>query len=253
MTFLRRPAGLRFGQGTDSGRVREKNEDCCAHHRQGGRHLLIVADGMGGEVGGHEASRTAVAAVRNAFARSPTAEPRRLLEQAIADANQACLARQQQRPELRGMGTTLEVVIVEGEQAWWAHVGDGRIYFLHDGLATQLTSDHTLVHRLVEDGLLAPEDAAEHPQRHVLSRVVGRKPDLEPDVAETPVPLHDGDAIVLCSDGLADQVRPDEIAWAVKTYNPGRACRRLIALANRRGGTDNVTVQVVCRGTRRRR
>lgn len=244
--------GLLFSNRSDTGRVREKNEDYLGYFREGERHLFVVADGMGGEVGGAEASHLAVAAAQAVFADRSDAPAPALLREIVAAANAACLERKQGEPALKGMGTTLELVLVEGARAWWGHVGDSRVYFVRAGRAEQLTEDHTLIQRLLRDGLIAPEEAAEHPQRHVLSRVVGHAADLEPDLSEQPIALAEGDALVLCSDGLADLVRPEEIGWLVENYGPQRACKRLVDLANERGGHDNITVQVVFHGAARR-
>lgn len=243
---------LLFSNRSHVGRVRQENEDYLGYFRSGGRHLFVVADGMGGEVGGKEASRGAVAAVQAIFEADPHREPLALLAHAMREANEHCLQLQEGYPELEGLGTTLEIVLVERDKAWWAHVGDSRIYHLRNGEARQLTRDHTLVRQMIEDGLLDREDATDHPRRHVLSRVVGHDAGLQPDLSSRPVHLNEGDSILLCSDGLTDVVNDDELAWIVDRYGPQRACERLVELANERGGNDNVTVQVVHRGQPRR-
>jgi serine/threonine protein phosphatase PrpC len=189
-----------------------------------------------------------VAQVRAVFEGSDGAAPPELLTGGIRAANEACLARQAEDPELAQMGTTIDLLLVEGDRAWWGHVGDSRIYRIADGRATRLTRDHTRVQQMVEDGFLTPAEAAEHPQRNVLSRVVGRERDCHADVTAEPVPVAVGDAFLLCSDGLTDVVTDEEIALVVSRSDPGRACRELIRLALSRGAPDNVTVQVVFRG-----
>jgi PPM family protein phosphatase len=239
---------LLFSNASDTGRVRSANEDAFAYVRVGERHLFVVADGMGGEKGGRVASTTAVAQVRAVFEGAEGTAPPEILADGIRAANEACLVRQAEDPELAQMGTTIDLLLVEGDRAWWGHVGDSRIYGIAEGRASRLTRDHTRVQQLVEDGFLDPAEAAEHPQRNVLSRVVGRERDCHPDVTPEPVPVAPGDAFLLCSDGLTDVVTDEEIGRIVSRCDPGRACRQLIRLALSRGAPDNVTVQVVFRG-----
>lgn len=245
----RDPLPLRFGRESDPGKVREKNEDDFGYFVGGDRRLLVVADGMGGEAGGQEASRTAVATARRLFeAEDGTTRPvRDLLEATVAEANAALLARQDVVPELKGMGTTLELLLIEGDRVSWAHVGDSRVYRVRGGVAERLTKDHTRVQQMLEGGLLSPEEAAEHPQRNVLSRAVGRAGNLSPDVV-VDEPILDGDSFLLCSDGLCDLVKDDEIAWFVDRCEPQDACHRLVRLALDRGGHDNTTVLVAYKG-----
>jgi protein phosphatase len=239
---------LLFSNASDPGKVRAANEDSFAYVRAGERHLFVVADGMGGEAGGRVASTTAVAQVRTVFEGADGEAAPELLAECIRAANNACLVRQAEDPELAQMGTTIDVLLVEGDHAWWGHVGDSRIYRVAEGRAIRLTRDHTRVQQMVEDGLLEPGEAAEHPQRNVLSRVVGRERECHPDVTAEPIQMVGGDAFMLCSDGLTDVVTDEEIASCVSRNDPGRACRELIRLALSRGAPDNVTVQVVYRG-----
>ncbi len=239
---------LLFGNATDIGRQRDRNEDFLGYFRSDNRHLFVVADGMGGEAGGREASTTAIRQVQHIFETNPQGTPQVLLTDCVCAANAACVEYQQREPSLRGMGTTMDLLFIENRNAWWAHVGDSRIYRIRDGRAEQITEDHTRINQMVRTGMLTAEDAAEHPDRNILSRVVGRDSDIVPDLSPGPVELLDGDAFVLCSDGLHDSVKPNEIAWIVDRYGPQRACKRLVDLANERGGHDNITVQVVYKG-----
>lgn len=252
MAGSRRELPLLFSNCTDVGKIREKNEDYLGYFRQGRRHLFVVADGMGGEAGGHQASRTAVGEVEAFFDDNSAMDPVELLRNCVRVANEGCVAIQDVHPEFKGMGTTLELLLVEGDLAWWAHVGDSRIYLIREGQARQLTVDHSRVQQMLEAGLITEEEAAEHPQRHVLSRVVGHSLDLEPDVTDAPFEMQIGDAFLLCSDGLCDLVSDDEMAWVVDRLGPQRACRRLVDIALERGGHDNTTVQVLFKGKAKR-
>jgi PPM family protein phosphatase len=236
---------LLFSNRSDVGRVRQVNEDYFGTFRSGDRQVFVVCDGMGGEAGGREASTTAVAAAQAVMERGASLRPLDIVRNSVEEAIQACDGRLAAQPELKGMGTTMDVLLVEGDRAWWAHIGDSRIYHIRDGKVTQLTKDHTLVQRMVDDGLLSAEDALEHPQRHVLNRVVGPGRTEPPDLSLVPLRLEKGDALVMCTDGLYDKVSASEIEWVVTRFGPERGCKRLIKLANERGGHDNITVQIV--------
>jgi len=243
-----RKNGILFGNASDTGKVREKNEDYFGQFIQGTRRLFAVADGMGGEAGGQEASRAAVMAVRAFFDQQSNLEPAQLLAGAVWEANRAVLELKQQHPELSSMGTTLELVLVDERKAWLAHVGDSRIYRFSGQNWEQLTRDHTRIQQMLDASLITPEEAADHPQRHVLSKVVGHQPDLEPDISSAHIELADGEALLMCSDGLSDLVSPAEMAWAINRYGPQRACQQMVRMANTRGGHDNATVQVIFAG-----
>ena len=251
---------LTYGQATHIGRVRQENQDACevfpeeaasgpdaADSASGAgqavqERLFVVADGMGGHAGGREASATAVAVI-GAAAFASTAEPAHRLRQAFAAANARIRASAQARPDLRGMGTTASALLLHGGCASLAHVGDSRIYRLNGAALERLTHDHSEVEELVRRGLLTPEQAERHPRRHVLVRSLGLAGEVRVDVAG-PFPLQAETAFVLCTDGLA-AVSAEEIERVVRSMPPEEACRRLVQLANERGGRDNVTVQVV--------
>ncbi len=248
MSLFRRQIPLLVSNHSDVGRVRETNEDYHLYCQIGSQRLFVVADGMGGASGGREASRTVVQAVHAVFQKGLGQTPRRLIARAMREANFACQSVKEERPELANMGATLDVVVVEENRAWWGHIGDGRIYHLHEDEATQVTRDHTLVQRMIDDGLITVEQAREHPKRHVLERVIGPASDIDPDICTMPIRLEEGDSLIMCTDGLYDAVSPKEMAWMSRQYGPQRACKRLVDLANQRGGHDNATVQIIHRG-----
>ncbi len=232
---------LRAGSATDAGIVRPNNEDSLLIAEP----LFAVADGMGGHAGGEVASTIAVEVLRAAFAGDPTVEG---LVQAVRLANEAVLDRATDEPGLRGMGTTLTALALveeDGEQRLaLVNVGDSRAYLLQRGELTQLTEDHSMVEELVREGQISPEEAAVHPQRHVVTRVLGMGPGVEPDVWQ--ILPYRGDRIMLCSDGLPNEVPEDEIATTLRREaDPDPAAARLVALARQHGGADNITVVVV--------
>lgn len=247
---------------SDTGRVRAQNEDVCyagALQGAGGLALtlLLVADGMGGAQAGEEASRlaseTAHQTLQAKVARyvpSEAEEWHQLLRSAVQAANEQVYTMAQSSSSRTGMGTTLTLLVVAGMQAHMAHVGDSRAYLCNasgvteDGAtALQLTSDHTLVARLVEIGQLSPEKARTHPQRNVIHRALGMQPSVDVDTSSQPLQV--GDALLLCSDGLTTHLEDSELARTVLAASgPDEACTRLIARANQQGGIDNISVVV---------
>lgn len=234
---------LRAAGRTDVGRRRRTNEDRFGADPSIG--LFLVADGMGGHTAGQVASGIAIdamlGAVREAAAGASLTER---LRAAVAVANEKIFRAATQRPELAGMGTTLVALLVQGGRAAVAHVGDSRVYRIRSGRIRQLTDDHSLVGELQRRGEISADAAREHPHRHVLTRALGVRTEAEPDLGE--LTLEPGDVFVLCSDGLTQQVRDDEIAKAVTgDLDLDVVCEGLVALANARGGDDNITTLLV--------
>ncbi len=234
---------LRAAARTDVGRRRRTNEDRFGSDPSLG--LFLVADGMGGHTAGQVASKIAIDAMQGAL-RTETGGASLIerLRSAVALANETIFRAAVAQPELAGMGTTLVALLVQGGRAAVAHVGDSRVYRVRGGRIRQLTDDHSLVGELQRRGEISADAAREHPHRHVLTRALGVRTVAEPDFGE--LTLEAGDVFLLCSDGLTHQVRDDELAKAV-TGEPDldAVCDRLVALANSRGGDDNITVLLV--------
>jgi serine/threonine protein phosphatase PrpC len=220
-------------------------------------HVAVVADGIGGTIGGKEASILAVEAVRRYLENHAHAESQfpNVLQSAVEYAHQQLITISQAAADLRAMGTTCTVAAVIGDRLYLAHVGDSRIYYIHRGKALQLTIDHTWAQEAVDAGVLTPEQARTHPNRHVLRRYLGIGESVEVDtrIRLTEIParaawiaqplyLAPGDCILLCTDGLSDLVEDHEIAEAVQRYGAQDAVDRLIQMARQRGGHDNITV-----------
>jgi protein phosphatase len=160
----------------------------------------------------------------------------------VEAANRTVYAESAAHPELSGMGTTCTAVVVRGSDAYIAHVGDSRAYLVRDGAIRQLTRDHSLVAQLVRDGQLTPEQAKVDPRRNVVTRSVGVGPHVEIDGQHEAGFLQPRDTLLLCSDGLHGVVADDELQAAASGPDLAQGCREAIALANRRGGPDNITV-----------
>ena len=233
---------LRSGSATDVGRRRQNNQDMVLESDI----IFAVADGMGGHQGGEVASLTAVEALRQAFRRQPTMEG---LERAIQEANSAVMNEAARgSAELRNMGTTLTALalLADGDDDLLAvaNIGDSRAYLLRDGELSQLTDDHSVPQELFRQGQLTEDEAAADPRRNILTRVLGPSFGEGPDIQNI-VPFA-GDRLVLCSDGLYNEVPDTEIAKVARTVeDPGEAARRLVEQANANGGADNISVVVV--------
>jgi protein phosphatase len=231
---------MRFeiGSRTDIGRARERNEDALLVRDP----LFVVADGMGGHRGGNVAAAIAVETLDETDT-SATDVSREMTER-IREANRRILERGAADRALRGMGTTVTALVADDERAHLAHVGDSRAYLFRDGALQQLSEDHTLVQRMVREGKLRPEEAASHPQRSILTRVLGMEEPIDVDMLT--LDLHDRDRLLLCSDGLTGMVDEADIQDILaKEPDPQRVSDALVEAANRRGGDDNVTVIVL--------
>jgi PPM family protein phosphatase len=234
---------LRWGGASDIGRVRSNNQDSFLAREDAG--IWVVADGMGGHRGGEIASRLACEAMDRTYT-THTVEG---LIHAVEVANADVYHTGSGDPDLAGMGTTIVTIALvddgRGENVLAiANVGDSRAYRMAGNELDQLTNDHSLVADLVREGSLSPEEAAVHPQRNILTRVLGVYDDVPVDVV-TVIP-HNGDRYVLCSDGLFNEVPEAAIASVLRRLvDPADAANELIRLANEGGGRDNVTVVVV--------
>jgi len=238
---------LTVAGASDIGCARKNNEDSFGVFRFDDASrgaLLVLADGMGGAAAGEVASKLAVETVSDAYDRwKKKNQPREGLSWALAAANKAVHAQAQGDSRLAGMGTTCTAAAIVGLDLMLGHVGDSRAYLVRRGAIEQLTHDHTLAGELarVANGrsVTAPEGTS-----HVLTRCIGAQPEVQVDVSDRPVHLEDGAVVVLCSDGLSNEVEPEEIRQLVTEHAPAEACDALIELARARGGPDNITVLV---------
>jgi protein phosphatase len=225
---------LRYAALSDRGLVRPENEDSV----YAGPRLLAVADGMGGMAAGEVASNIVVAALAPLDEDVSGSDLIDALKDSISAANQQLRDAVEANPALEGMGTTLTAMLFGGARIGLVHVGDSRAYVLRDGELTQITRDDTYVQMLVDEGRITPDEATTHPQRSLLTRALdGRDIDPEFSVREARV----GDRYLLCSDGLSGVVSPETMAEALSLAEPREAADRLIALALRGGGPDNIT------------
>jgi len=236
------------GKATHPGRKRDHNEDSLGFFEPEDPDQLaargaiyIVADGMGGHEAGAVASDRAWRKVIDEYYYGdPSLGIKESLERAITIANEEIYRLASQNPTWTGMGSTIVAAVLRGEnELYVANVGDSRAYLVRGDQIRQVTKDHSWVQQQVGDGILTPEEAKRHPRRSAITRSLGRRPDVEVDIFEEAF-LPD-DKLILCSDGLSDVVRDEEIEKIVSEYKPQEAVEKMVDLANHRGGPDNIT------------
>jgi protein phosphatase len=238
-----------IGAVTDVGRRRSGNEDAWDVLEIPSGLLCVVADGMGGHLAGEVASQLTVQTLRQVFTdEEAAAESSRSLEAAIQQANRAIHQAAIADPAKQGMGTTVVCALLRDGTAQLANVGDSPAFLVRGGQAERLTQDHSWVAEEIARGALTAEEAEGHPYRHILTRSLGLDEQVEVQLYE-PVSLRDGDVLVLSSDGLSEHLRPEDLARVVADGPAAEIAQALVDLANRRGGSDNITV-IVARWSR---
>ena len=228
---------LRYAARSDRGLVRTNNEDSV----YAGARLLALADGMGGHAAGEVASQLVIAALAHLDDDEPGGDLLAKLDTAVRAGNSAIAAQVEMEPDLEGMGTTLTAILFAGNHIGLVHIGDSRGYLLRDGELTQITKDDTFVQTLVDEGRISREEAHSHPQRSLIMRALTGH-EVEPTL--TMREARPGDRYLLCSDGLSDPVSDETILSALQIPDVAESAYRLIELALRGGGPDNVTVVV---------
>jgi len=236
-------ADFQYGNLSEVGRVRTENQDYYGRYYENFGQLIIVCDGMGGYTGGEIASRLAVESIYAHFKKlGGHYDPRYEIEQALLFAHKNILDHAQANPETQDMGTTVVLMLIIKTNFWFAVVGDSRLYLRRKGITKQLSKDHSFVQGMVDNGILTPEQAAEHPKRNVITKALGAK-DAKPDISG-PFSIYKSDVFMMCTDGLYNYFNTDELN-NILANDPQEACNNLVELANQRGGEDNITVQIV--------
>jgi protein phosphatase len=228
---------LRYAARSDRGLIRGNNQDSV----YAGPRLLAVADGMGGHAAGDVASKVVIAALEHLDDDAPSGDMLQAMREAVFEGSEHLREVIREAPQLEGMGTTLTAILFAGGRLALCHVGDSRAYLQRDGVMSQITHDDTFVQTLIDDGRITPEEANSHPQRSLLLRALNGQ-DVEPDLSMREARA--GDRYLLCSDGLSGVVSEETLAEALKDPDPQTTADRLIELALRSGGPDNVTVIV---------
>ncbi|AFZ28655.1 protein serine/threonine phosphatase [Gloeocapsa sp. PCC 7428] len=235
---------LRFTGLSNPGLVRFSNQDAYYIDPEG--RFFIVADGMGGHTGGEEASRIATQVIRDYLLQHWKSDlaTKVLLENAFKQANLAIVREQQLQPQCGDMGTTAVAVVFRDQQPAIAHVGDSRLYLFRGAALQQITADHTWVNMALHQGDITQEEARAHPWRHILLRCLGRE-ELDQIDLQT-LNVQSGDRLLLCSDGLTEELADEEIAFHLQS-NPAieKATAALLKAALASGGHDNITVAII--------
>lgn len=238
-----------FAAKTDTGLRRSNNEDNLFSGIIHGWNLFLVADGMGGRNAGEVASRIAVDSIVEYLTGcndldEPTCSAGNMLAEAIKSANSNIYSRSIEDEECNGMGTTLSAVLIKDDVMVLGHVGDSRIYFFRDGKLEQITSDHSYVAELLRTGAITEEEAKIHPKKNYIYRNLGYEKDVDVDIACKE--FKDNDKLMLCSDGLSNQLEYDEILKIfIEENDPENSIKLMIQLVLERGGLDNITAIVV--------
>lgn len=231
-----------IGYQTAVGRVRDHNEDSVKVVRE--LSLFMVADGMGGHLAGERASALAVEVLHEEIANAGGKIDGALMHDAVVRANRAIFQESVERPQRRGMGTTLTALALTGKTYWIGHVGDSRAWLVRDGAGLQITQDHSVVWEQMKAGLITAEQAERHPMRNVLTRSIGNLPEVEVDILTGDT--SSGDVWVLGTDGMTRVVDQNRIAEVVAASASAQgAAEELVKIAVDEDGTDNVSVVMV--------
>lgn len=234
---------------TDIGLVRSSNQDAVYGDliHDGNALWVVLCDGMGGANGGNVASSMTVDVAKENIGffdfNGGEYQSESFLKEIVYRANSTVYHRQLKNPELSGMGTTMELVLIHNNKAMITHIGDSRVYLVRNNEITQITVDHSVVQEMVNRGELTPEQARVHPNKNYITRAVGVEPYIEVDYTE--VPFDNDDIIVMCSDGLSNYISDEGILEFVRQYKANDLTNALIEEAKQQGGRDNITVAVI--------
>lgn len=225
---------------TDVGKKRHNNEDSYIVNCEGKDKIFIVADGMGGHNAGEVASLQACRIIEEAILNSE-GNIEDILKSAVEKANREIFIRAAENESMRGMGTTIDACVANGDHICIAHVGDSRVYIVSDEGIRKITKDHSVVGMMVDSGSITEEEAKNHPSRNLITRAVGTAMTVEVDIVNETI--HNDEIVLLCTDGLSNMVARDDICSIIKEHeNLDDAACALVDKAKENGGDDNITV-----------
>lgn len=233
---------------SDKGKVRDNNEDAFAYESLSPTaYFAVVCDGMGGANAGNVASEYAVRVIKEYLLRSyrmgmSSVQIENIMRSAVYSANTAVYEAADKDESLRGMGTTVVLLLVDGTTGYVLHIGDSRAYCYSSGSLSQLTVDHSVVQNMIDSGEITPDEAKIHPSKNIITRALGVANEVHSDLDF--IDLNAGDVMLLCSDGLSNYVSPEEISRILESFDQDVASR-LIDKANAGGGGDNITAVVI--------
>lgn len=239
---------IAIGNATDVGKIREQNEDYMAHFVTPVGYCIIICDGMGGHAAGQVASQNAIIAIQQ-FLQDPQHENSGIpviLKNAIEFANYQLREMVNQKPDLKGMGTTCVMALIKDGKLYTAHAGDSRIYMVRKGVINQITKDHSSVQHLIDIGAITEEESELSDKKHQISKAIGVFDKVDAAITQIPLALQKNDKLLLCSDGLTEHVNKEKIVEIIQSdVDIQHVTLKLIAKANEAGGSDNITVQLI--------
>lgn len=238
---------FKFGNASSVGMVRKNNEDYFGYFETGHGFLFVVCDGMGGHNAGEVAAQLAVQSIKEFF-NNPILDYQMACSTAIQNANQTIINNALENPDRQGMGTTAVVVLVRPEGAFWAHVGDSRLYDFDGANLSQISKDHSYVQGLVDNGILTKEEAEQHPRSNEITQALGIHSSVSPQIGFIDADELLDKALILCTDGLNGMLTDAEISKVLLGNvgeDPNKVSKALVDAANKKGGKDNVTVQLI--------
>lgn len=235
----------KYTHASKIGFKRSENEDAVGVYKIEGGLLAIVCDGLGGKNAGEVASNLTLEAILSFFKESKKSDYLARIKFAIENANSLLLNKSSHDTELKGMATTVEVLFLKGNTAYWGHIGDSRIYNLRNGKLKLLTKDHSLVQKLVDDGYLSISEAENHPNRNIITRAVGEADPIDIDLSKMKINTSDNNTYFICTDGVTTEVRDYELEVLLSRPDPGEISDSLVDIIESRGANDNFTYVII--------
>ena len=235
-----------FASHTDKGKVRTRNEDFLAYFDSINGHVFVICDGMGGHNAGDVASELAIESVGEYFNENYYPNPFEAVEEAILYANQMVHRHAIGNNYLHGMGTTIVLVLIRDDRVYYGHAGDSRLYLYKNNILDQMTVDHSFVQQLLDKGAITEREALNHPQRSEITRALGLSSSFEPEVSPKAIIPQDNDMLILCTDGLSNMIEKEEFTNVLNnSQNLNDKALKLISKANKKGGLDNISIQII--------
>ncbi|SRR5690554_4012329 len=229
------------------GLKRKTNEDSIGVYQDENGLLVIVCDGLGGNNAGDVASKLTVEVIHENFLNSSENDYLEKIKNAILEANRVVLEKAESNFEFKGMATTVEVLFLKENEVYWGHVGDSRMYFYRNGKLKQLTKDHSLVQKLIDEGFLTLKEAENHPNKNIIIRALGDSANLEVDLSKLRFNNNDDVTFFVCTDGVTSVLNDNELEQFLKQPEPVKISSGLSELIEQRGAPDNYSFVIICK------
>ncbi len=230
-----------------TGQRRLDNEDACGIYNVDAGLLAILCDGLGGNKAGEVASQLTVETIERIFREEKSIDCLESLKQAVSEANNLVHEKSSSEPELNGMATTAEALYLKDDNVYWAHVGDSRIYLLRNGKLKQITKDHSLVQKLVDEGFLTLKEAENHPNKNVIMRALGDSSTIDIDLSKQKLHSKDDVKFFICSDGVTSVIQDSELQEILKNDDLDSISSILSDMIEERGAPDNYTFIIIAK------